>query len=226
MSRFWAESDRALRDYRNARFEAIEAKRLVDSAAVDIAEQVMETGAAAPDALAVYKKAKELAEQKSAVMEKVWEIYDRAYQIMTGQEKEKPPAGATAEGIENRAGGSLREEIDRLGAVFEVRDIQSGRFHSGKHELEDMVLGRDDLIQDADFVSEGVVGEFFQGNSQLGFQELVKLHNSSLSVDGASKDTVGGTSESTERGLTPDVPEMKEHPAAATAGCDETKNQR
>lgn len=46
----------------------------------------------------------------------------------------------------------------------------------------------------------------------------------SLSVGGAPRGAVGGTSESTERDLTPGVPEMKEHPAAATAGCDETKH--
>lgn len=53
----------------------------------------------------------------------------------------------------------------------------------------------------------------------------VDVHvQNSLSVDGAPNGAVGGTSESTERGLTPGVPEMKEHPAAATAGCDETKH--
>ena len=102
MSRYsddYAQADKA---YRAARFDAMDAKVLVGSAAVDIAEQFLETGSADATVIAVYKKAKELAEQKVTEAKEAWEVYGRAYRIMTGQEKEKPPAVAAAEGEETK----------------------------------------------------------------------------------------------------------------------------
>ncbi|QDY64853.1 hypothetical protein FQA45_00180 [Glutamicibacter halophytocola] len=102
MSKLGDNYDRASEAYREARFEAMDAKVLVGSAAVDIAEQFLETGTADVTVQAVYKKAKELAERKADKATEAWEVYDRAYRILTGQEKEMPPAGATAEGDETR----------------------------------------------------------------------------------------------------------------------------
>lgn len=102
MSRCRDNYDQASKAYHDARFDAMDAKVLVGSSAVDIAEQFLETGTADATVLAVYKKAKELAEQKIAEAKEAWEVYDRAYRIMTGQEKEVPPAGATAEGDETK----------------------------------------------------------------------------------------------------------------------------
>ncbi|WP_413456033.1 hypothetical protein ACLQ8T_06025 [Glutamicibacter sp. FR1] len=68
-------------------------------------------------------------------------------------------------------------------------------------------------------------GNDFGGGSQGGMPvDSEPDFHFSLSVGGAPRGAVGGTSESTERGLTPGVPEMKEHPAVAAAGCDETKH--
>lgn len=102
MSRYSDNCDQAAMSYRTARFDSIEANELVGSAAVDIAEQVLESGTADATVLAVYRKAKELAAQKSAVMHEARGVYDRAYRIWTGRETEMPPAGATAEGNETK----------------------------------------------------------------------------------------------------------------------------
>ncbi|MCS3494099.1 hypothetical protein M2368_003127 [Arthrobacter sp. JUb119] len=102
MSRYSDNCDRASESYRAARNDAIEANELVGSAAVDIAEQVLKTGSADTAVLDVYEKAKELAGQKSKAAREAWEVYDRAYRVWTGQEKEMPSAGATAEGDETK----------------------------------------------------------------------------------------------------------------------------
>ncbi|MFJ2318386.1 hypothetical protein ACIOTN_16990 [Glutamicibacter sp. NPDC087661] len=102
MSRYSDNYDQAAMLYRTARNDAIEANELVGSAAVDVAEQILDTGTADATVLAVYKKAKELAAQKSAVMHDAWGVYDQSYRIWTGQEKVMPPAGATAEGDETK----------------------------------------------------------------------------------------------------------------------------
>jgi len=102
MSRYRDNYDQASKAYHDARFDAMDAKVLVGSAAVDIAEQFLETGTADATVLGVYKKAKELAEQKLAEAKEAWEVYDRAYRIMTGQEMKMPPAVAAAEGNETK----------------------------------------------------------------------------------------------------------------------------
>jgi len=102
MSRLSDNYDQASKAYRDARFEAMEAKELVGSAAVDIAEQFLATGTADATVLAVYQKAKELAEQKVTEAKEAWAVYDRAYRIMIGQEKERPSAVAATEGDETK----------------------------------------------------------------------------------------------------------------------------
>lgn len=102
MSTYRDSYDQASKAYDDARFGAMDAKALVGSAAVDIAEQGLETGTADATVLAVYEKAKVLAGQKIAEAKEAWAVYDRAYRIWTGQEKEKPPAVAAAEGEETK----------------------------------------------------------------------------------------------------------------------------
>ena len=102
MSRYSDNFDQASKAYDDARFGAMDAKELVGSAAVDIAEQCLETGTADATVLAVYKKAKGLAVEKIAEAKEAWEVYDRAYRIMTGRVKEMPPAVAAAEGEETK----------------------------------------------------------------------------------------------------------------------------
>lgn len=102
MSRNSEECDQAYEALRAAGVAFYDARQLVSSAAVDIAERVLTYGTSDPTELAVYKKAKELAEQKETAAVDAREEYARAYRIMAGQEKEVPPAGATTEGDETK----------------------------------------------------------------------------------------------------------------------------
>ena len=100
MSRYREECDQAYKALRAAGLDFYDARQLVGSAAVDIAEQVVTSGTVDQTAIGVYRKAKELAEQKEAAAAEAREDYARACRIMIEQEMEKPPAVAAAEGGE------------------------------------------------------------------------------------------------------------------------------
>ena len=102
MSELSAECDQKHKAYTDARSTAKEAKAIVASVAVDVAEQVLKNGIADTTILDLYVKAKELAGQKVDLAKEAWEAYIRAYDVMAGQEMKKPPAGATAEGDETK----------------------------------------------------------------------------------------------------------------------------
>lgn len=102
MSELSAECDQKHKAYTDARSTAKDANAIVGSVAVDVAEQVLKNGTADTTILDLYEKAKELAGKKADLAKEAWEAYIQAYQTMTGQEKEVPPAGATAEGDETK----------------------------------------------------------------------------------------------------------------------------
>ena len=60
--------DRASEAYRNARIDAHDAQEIVHLIAVDIADQVLEPGRADPKTISLYTQAKEMAEQKDALV--------------------------------------------------------------------------------------------------------------------------------------------------------------
>ncbi|WP_345473703.1 hypothetical protein QMQ05_05635 [Glutamicibacter ectropisis] len=231
MSRNREEHDQAYGALRAAGVDFYDARQLVGSAAVDIAEQVVTSGTVDQTAIDVYRKAKELAEQKEAAAAEAREYYARAYRIMIEQEKEVPPAGASAEGeskleiAECRVANDERMLVTRF-ALDSERD--AGSQQKAKRPVSSVDIHPEGLAT-IDLLNNGGQRIRVDGRVSIG-DDLPAVndcrHDSSLSVDGAPCGAVGGTSESTERGLTPVVPEMKEHPAAATAGCDETKNQR
>jgi len=112
------------------------------------------------------------------------------------------------------------EQDLRLVVEPEAVHPSAGVFERFNVNVEGPVFG--ELLEDERFQGKQLFIVEFQNNSlpANGVNEFP--HDSSLSVGGA----VGGTSESTERVQNPGVPEMKKHPAAATAGCDEIKTNR
>jgi len=229
MSQLWDDYGVALKAYRHAQSDAIEAKALIGSAAEDIAEQFLETGTADATVLAVYRKAKELAEQKAALAQEAWVIYDRAYRVLNGQQEEEPPAVRTAEGdvkseaVEIRVADDERILVPRFSLDPERNTgaKKKAKWPVGPMDIHPESLSTLDLLEDCSkhIRADGRVSIVDDLTAVNDFR-----HEVSFSVGGAPSGSGVGTSESTEGDQTPVVPEMKEPSAGATAEGEETKH--
>ncbi|WP_313812396.1 hypothetical protein [Glutamicibacter sp.] len=144
-------------------------------------------------------------------------------------------AAQAAEGYPN-----LREEVELLRAKIKEIKASASRSIARRHldidpfSVEDRGEGLSGLdcrdkhrLQGRDLGVNISVGIVLKGRAPINFsfQVLDDVQEISLSVNDASHDAVGGTSEFTERVHTPGSPEMKEPSAAATAEGDETKTE-
>lgn len=121
-------------------------------------------------------------------------------------------------------------EITFAGVGVSKHDMCVGRNHKGASYIPSGFLTHRRDEYGFAFLGKAVSNDSFHGGHGQVIQNLnifgsevandhLSSHQISLSVDGAGV----GTTESTEGDQTPDDGETKKHPAAVTAGCDETK---